>query len=99
MRANPSGAANFWYGLGLEMGPTVDDYRKAGTLPGTGTLVYHDPQGYSVAILTNTIPDDYGSYHAAMLSLIRTALGSGFTGSTTDLYPQYPSPVLPASHP
>jgi len=99
MRANPhfvSGGG--MYGLGVMVGPTADDYRHTGVFPGNAGLMYHDAQGYSAAILTNTMATNWQAYVDALTPLMRSVLNAGFTGSATDLYTQYPSPVLPASH-
>jgi hypothetical protein len=99
MRADPhlvSGGG--MYGLGIMVGPSADDYRHTGVFPGNGSLMYHDAQGYSAAILTNTMASNWRVYVDALTPLMRSVLGAGFAGSGTDLYPQYPSPVLPASH-
>jgi CubicO group peptidase (beta-lactamase class C family) len=99
MRANPhqvSGGG--MYGLGIMVGPSADDYRHTGVFPGNAGLMYHDAQGYSAAILTNTTATRWQAYVDALTPLIRSVLDAGFTGSATDLYPQYPSPSLPASH-
>ncbi len=86
------------YGLGVMVGPTADDYRHTGVFPGNAGLIYHDAQGYSAAILTNTMASDWVTYVDAFTPLMRSMLSGGLTGSATDLYPRYPSPVVPASH-
>jgi CubicO group peptidase (beta-lactamase class C family) len=85
-------------GLALFIGPTPDDYSHTGAFPGNGGLAFHNAAGYSVAMLTNTMAVDWDAYVGAMPALVIAALKAGFVGSATDLYPQYPSPVLPASH-
>jgi hypothetical protein len=44
------------------------------------------------------MPANWQVYVDSLAPLMRSVLSAGFAGSATDLYPQYPSPVLPASH-
>jgi N-acyl-D-amino-acid deacylase len=89
--------AAYWYGLGLYVGPTIEWYGHGGDLPGTRTTVRREANGYTFAVLTNTRTSD--DYLGELQQLVRDAIASGLTGSSTDLYPNYPSPALPASRP
>lgn len=87
-----------WYGLGLTIGPTTATYGHPGELSGTTAQVLHEAQGYTIAVVMNTYNDTGQEDPADVITTaLLQALGSGFPGSPTDLYVQYPSPSLPAS--
>lgn len=93
-----------WFGLGLVIGPTTATYGHPGDLSGASASVLHVAQGYTIVVLMNTNdsgqPDNslQGNDPSTVINnAMIQALGSGFAGSPTDLYPQYPSPSLPAS--
>jgi hypothetical protein len=67
-------------------------------VPGTSAQLHHDAGGYSIAFLMNTQggPQPLFLY---VIPVLTQALGTAFQGSATDLYPNYPSPSLPASQP
>jgi N-acyl-D-amino-acid deacylase len=98
-RPNPGFAGTSWYGFGLFVGPTEDTYYHGGSLPGTLTLLRHNADGYTFAILTNTRPNNSDRFFDQLVGVVLQALGPAFAGSSTDLYTQYPSPSLPARTP
>jgi hypothetical protein len=83
----------------LEVGPTTEDYSHNGALPGLGTYFAHQASGYSFAILANTQANDLDRFLQELSATMVAALDAGITGSPTDLYPQFPSPTLPARTP
>jgi N-acyl-D-amino-acid deacylase len=87
-----------WYGFAISVGPTNQTYGHGGALPGTAASVFHDARGYSMAVLMNTQGGPEPLYFD-VVSVMTQALGTAFEGSAGDLYPQYPSPSLPASGP
>jgi N-acyl-D-amino-acid deacylase len=91
------GGPGTWYGFGVDIGPTNATYKHGGALSGTTSMVIHEPQGYTIAILMNSYDTRHPELPLLAQSAMIQALGSGFTGSSSDLYLQYPSPSLPAS--
>ena len=90
-------SAGTWYGMGIFVTAPPQLWYHAGSVLGGQTMLLHDANGYSWAIVTNSRtgdPDDFATDEAnAMLQ----ALGNGMTHSpSTDLYPQFPSSELPA---
>ena len=78
------------------VGPTAATYSHGGDLPGTRTSVRHDANGYSFAVLTNTRASE--DYIGEMVQRVRDAIATpAFAGANGNQYPNYPSPVLPAS--
>jgi CubicO group peptidase (beta-lactamase class C family) len=90
---------NYWYGLGIFVGPSPQTWYHGGSITGTRSQLLRDGNGYTWSIMTNSNSEDPGRLgddeNAAMLQ----ALGSGLQGFAVDLYAQYPSPDLPARHP
>jgi len=92
---------NYWFGLGVEVGPTPTTWSKNGGLPGTRSLAVHNRYGYTWVFIANTGPEGNGfqSQFVAAIQQGFVAHGpGGFVGSSTDLFAQYPSPHLPARH-
>jgi CubicO group peptidase (beta-lactamase class C family) len=87
--------SNYWYGLGIFVGPTPQTWYHGGTINGTKSQLLRDGNGYTWSIMTNSIAQDPGRLGNDMDSAMLTALGPGLEGSASDLYPQYPSPDLP----
>lgn len=86
---------NYWYGLGIFVGPTTDTWYHGGSISGTESQLYRDPNGYTWCIMTNSQSTDSAKLHADITSTMQQALGSGVQGSDHDLYPQFLSPPLP----
>jgi hypothetical protein len=59
-------------------------------------MLYRDENGYTWAIVTNSTTANPDSFSNEMYQAMSQALGTGIEGSPVDLYPQYPSPQLPA---
>ena len=87
-----------WYGMGIFVGPTPSTWYHGGAIPGGKSELLRDGNGYTWAILTNSMSKDPNGLSNDLDSTMIQALGSAFTGSATDLYTQYPSPVLPSRH-
>lgn len=86
---------NYWYGLGIFVGPTPETWYHGGSISGTESQLLRDPNGYTWCIMTNSESTDAGGLHADITSTMKQALGSGLEGSAQDLYPQFLSPPLP----
>ena len=101
MKAHPPTAptSTSWYGLGLTLGPTADTYSHSGTISGTAADLLHDDRGYVLAVILNTVDLGTSQYTLLAPAAIQAAFTSGIAGSETDLYLQYPSPVVPANGP
>jgi N-acyl-D-amino-acid deacylase len=89
----------FWYGLGLTVRPAEVDanWWHTGALRGGTTLLVRSYNGYTWAALLNSRPSDTSKIDVEIDQAMWKGLGSGLTGSATDLYAQYPSPNLPPS--
>lgn len=86
----------YWYGLGIFVGPTPQTWYHGGTINGTKSEWHRDGNGYSWSIMVNSVSNDPGALGNALNAAMTQALSSGFTGSPADLFPQFPSPSLPA---
>jgi len=89
---------NYWYGLGIFVGPTAQTWYHGGADPGSKSELVRDGNGYTWAIITNSWSRDPGALGNDLDTTMIQALGSGLEGSATDLYTQYPSPDLPPRH-
>jgi hypothetical protein len=89
---------NYWYGLGIFVGPTPQTWYHGGAIAGASTRLERDGNGYTWAIMTNSLTRDPSAIGNDVDTAMIQALGSGLTGSPTDLYPEYVSPDLPARH-
>lgn len=87
---------NYWYGLGIFVGPTPQTWYHGGSLEGAETEMLRDGNGYTWVIITNSLTQDPGGLLRDEDVTMLGALGSGIEGSPTDLFQQYPSPTLPA---
>ena len=102
--ANPhlpswSTQSNYWYGLGIFVGPDPQTWYHGGTIEGTVSRLLRDSHGYSWSIMANSASNNPGNLANDMDAAMITALGSNFTGSPADLYPQFPSHPLPPRTP
>jgi len=86
---------NYWYGLGIFVGPGPQTWYHGGSISGTESQLLRDSNGYVWCIMTNSESTDSAGLHADITSTMCQALGSGLEGSSTDLYPQFLSPDLP----
>lgn len=86
---------NYWYGLGIFVGPTPETWYHGGAIAGARSQLLRDGNGYTWSIITNSLTEDAGAVGNDMDASMLNALGSGLEGSPTDLYAQYPSPDLP----
>jgi CubicO group peptidase (beta-lactamase class C family) len=86
---------NYWYGLGIFVGPTSETWYHGGSISGTESQLLRDSNGYTWCIMTNSESTDSGKLHGDITSTMKQALGSGVEGSARDLYPQFLSPALP----
>jgi CubicO group peptidase (beta-lactamase class C family) len=89
---------DYWYGMGIFVGPTPDTWYHGGAIYGGKSQLLHDRNGYTWAIMTNSMSQDPGGLGNDLDLAMIQAIGTGFEGSATDLYPEYPSPVLPPRH-
>lgn len=87
---------SYWYGLGIFVGPNPQTWYHGGTINGTKSEWLRDGNGYSWSIMTNSISSDPGMLGNELDAAVIQGLSSGFTGSATDLFPQFPSPSLPS---
>lgn len=87
-----------WYGMGIFVGPTPSTWYHGGAISGAKAELLRDGNGYTWAIMTNSMSKDPNGLSNDLDSTMIQAIGSGFAGSETDLYAQYPSPVLPPRH-
>lgn len=87
-----------WYGMGIFVGPTPGTWYHGGAIPGAKSELLRDGSGYTWAILTNSMSSDPNGLSNDLDSTMIQAIGSGFAGSATDLYEQFPSPALPPRH-
>lgn len=97
------GSESHWEGLGVVVGPISTTWSKSGGLSGTQSLVVHDDRrGYSWVYLANSRPERSNDFQQAMIGAIQRGLeahaSAGVGDSAVDLFPQYPSPFLPARH-
>lgn len=90
--SNPS---NNWYAMGIFVGPTPGTWYHGGAIAGGKSELMRDGNGYTWAIMTNSMSKDPNGLSNDLDSTMLQAIGAGFEGSITDLYPQYPSPALP----
>lgn len=86
---------NYWYGLGIFVGPDPQTWYHGGSISGTESQLLRDSNGYTWCIMTNSESSDAGALHQELGSTMRQALGSGLQESAKDLYPQFLSPPLP----
>jgi CubicO group peptidase (beta-lactamase class C family) len=86
---------NYWYGLGIFVGPGPQTWYHGGSISGTESQLLRDSNGYVWCIMTNSESADSAGLHGDITSTMRQALGSGLAGSCTDLYPEFVSPDLP----
>lgn len=93
----PGTGSSWWYGFGVFVGPSSDRWYHGGSFPGTETQFCHDSNGYSYAIMSNSWTNDPARFAVELEAAVTDALASGFGGSTTDLFPQFPSPDPPAN--
>jgi N-acyl-D-amino-acid deacylase len=91
--------AGSWWGLGVNVGPDPNRYGHGGIMGGSRSLLVHDERGYVMAIVANTSPLDTTGFSAALADAVVKPLVNGLQGSAQDLYPQYPSPSVPARNP
>jgi N-acyl-D-amino-acid deacylase len=100
--ANPNipglDSATSWYGLGIFAGPTPQTWWHGGSIPGSTSQMVRDVSGYSWAGFVDSQTSDPGGIFNDLNQAMIRALGTGFPGSSTDLYSQYPSPELPARY-
>lgn len=99
MLANPGLPGNGmlgWYGFGVSAGPTTDRWWHGGSFPGTQTQLMHYSTVYSYAIMSNSRTNDPDNFAYEMDAAVVDGLTSSFIGSSTDLFPQFPSPEVPA---
>jgi N-acyl-D-amino-acid deacylase len=89
---------NYWYGLGIQVGPTPQTWSHGGAIAGARSELMRDEDGYIWAILTNSLSRDAGKLGVDFDVDMEQALDTGLEGSPTDLYLDYPSPDLPARH-
>ena len=86
---------NYWYGLGIFVGPDPQTWYHGGSIEGTKSQLERDSDGYTWTIMTNSEAQDAGTLGNDLDSAMHQAIGSGLDGSPTDLYPQFLSPDLP----
>lgn len=89
---------DYWYGLGIFVGPTANTWYHGGAIYGVRSELVRDGNGYTWAIMTNSMSQDPGGLANDLDLAMIQAIGTGLEGSATDLYPQYPSPTLPPRH-
>lgn len=89
---------DYWYGMGIFVGPTPGTWYHGGTIFGGKSQLLRDGNGYTWAIMTNSMSQDPGGLGNDLDVAMIQAIGAGVEGSATDLYPQYPSPTLPPRH-
>jgi len=82
-----------WYGMGLFAGPSHDRWGHGGSMAGMQSNMYRLENGYVWVIITNSRSEDPDRYSNALYQAMTNALGSGITGSSTDLYEKFPSTV------
>jgi len=85
----------YWYGLGIFVGPNPQTWYHGGSIEGTESLWLRDGNGYTWSIMTNSESQDPGKLSQDLDATMLQALGSGLSGSSTDLYPQFLSTDLP----
>jgi N-acyl-D-amino-acid deacylase len=86
---------NYWYGLGIFVGPNPQTWYHGGAILGTRSQLLRDSNGYTWSIMVNSDSQDPGRLGDDLDATMLQALGSGLPGSPTDLYPQFVSPDLP----
>ncbi|HEY1406329.1 MAG TPA: serine hydrolase domain-containing protein [Spirochaetota bacterium] len=84
-----------WYGMGLFVGPPDDRWGHGGSMAGMQSNMYRLGNGYVWVVITNSRSEDPDKYSSALFWAMTNALGSGISGSDTDLYDQYPSVPIP----
>ncbi len=89
---------DYWYGLGIFVGPTPSTWYHGGAIPGGRSELLRDGNGYTWAIMTNSMSQDAAGLGNDLDLTMIQAIGTQFEGSATDLYPHYLSPTLPARH-
>jgi CubicO group peptidase (beta-lactamase class C family) len=89
---------DYWYGMGIFVGPTADTWYHGGTIFGAKSQLVRSGKGYTWAIMTNSMSQDPSGLSNDLDSAMMQAIGTAFEGSAVDLYPQYPSPFLPPRH-
>jgi CubicO group peptidase (beta-lactamase class C family) len=88
-----------WRGLAIVVGPSPESYGHGGLMPGSQATLIRDASGYTFAMLTNSRAENFPQLANELASVGKRAIEAGMIGSTADLYPQYPSPTLPARNP
>jgi N-acyl-D-amino-acid deacylase len=86
---------HFWYGLGIFVGPDPLRWFHGGSINGTESQWLRDGNGYAWSIMTNSLSQDPSKLGNDQALSVLNALSAGFTGSSTDLFPQFVSPELP----
>jgi len=86
---------HYWYGLGIFVGPDPQRWYHGGSISGTQSEWLRDGNGYAWSIMTNSQSQDPGQLGNDEALAVLNALTPGFTGSGTDLFPQFVSPDLP----
>jgi len=86
---------NYWYGLGIFVGPNPQTWYHGGAIEGTKSQLERDSNGYTWSIMVNSDSNDPGTLGLDLDATMRQALGPGLEGSPTDLYSQFLSPDLP----
>ncbi|MFL6576568.1 MAG: serine hydrolase domain-containing protein, partial [Povalibacter sp.] len=85
---------DYWYGLGITIGPTPQTWYHEGSVAGSVSFVYRSPNHYVVAILTNSRPANLQTFIPSLRATAET-IASGLKGSGSDLYPAFVSPAVP----
>jgi CubicO group peptidase (beta-lactamase class C family) len=88
-----------WRGLAIVVGPTSETFGHGGLMAGSQATLIREARGYTFAMLTNARAENFPQLANDLVLVGIHAIDTGPVGSTTDLYPQYPSPTLPARNP
>ncbi len=91
-------SADYWYGLGIFVGPTPGTWYHGGAIYGAKSELVRDGSGYTWAIMTNSMTQDPAGLAGDLDLAMIGALANGLEGSPVDLYAQYPSLPLPPRH-
>jgi CubicO group peptidase (beta-lactamase class C family) len=88
-----------WYGMGIFAQPDTQGltWWHWGNMPGTHAVMLRNGRGYTWAALVNTMPKDIGHFMNVLDVLLWNAHDAGVEDSPTNMYPQFPSPEVPAS--
>jgi N-acyl-D-amino-acid deacylase len=82
-----------WYGMGLFAGPSHDRWGHGGSMAGMQSNMYRLANGYVWVVITNSRSEDPDGYSNDLYQAMTNALGTGISGSSTDLYDKFPSAV------